>query len=60
MQRKVDAMERRAEQLPRSRGAEARSRAWRRSANSVKAELVRYEAPGTALIPIRHVRRKTG
>jgi MerR family transcriptional regulator, heat shock protein HspR len=24
---------------------------------SVKAEIVRYEAPGTALIPIRHVRR---
>jgi hypothetical protein len=26
--------------------------------NSVKAEIVRYEAaPGTSLIPIRHVRR---
>jgi hypothetical protein len=23
----------------------------------VRAEIVRYEAPGTALIPIRHVRR---
>ena len=46
-----------------------RARAARRSAlqeeierleevrRSVKAEIVRYEAPGTALIPIRHVRR---
>ena len=25
---------------------------------SVRAEIVRYEAPGTALIPIRHVRRR--
>ena len=25
---------------------------------SVRAEIVRYEAPGTALIPIRHVRRE--
>jgi hypothetical protein len=25
---------------------------------SVRADLVRYEAPGTALIPVRHVRRK--
>ena len=24
---------------------------------SVKAEIVRYEAPGTSLIPIRHVKR---
>jgi hypothetical protein len=23
----------------------------------VRAEIVRYEAPGTALIPIRHVKR---
>ena len=35
-----------------------RSPGWRRSASPVKAEIVRYEAaPGTALIPIRHVKR---
>jgi MerR family transcriptional regulator/heat shock protein HspR len=62
MQRKVAQMERRSEQLREeieAREAEiARLEVVR---NSVKAELVRYEAPGTALIPIRHVvRRKKG
>jgi MerR family transcriptional regulator/heat shock protein HspR len=52
MQRKVGILERRAEQLQEEI---ARLEAKR---ESVKAELVRYEAaPGTALIPIRHVRR---
>ena len=53
MRRKVDVLERRAEQLQEeiARLEEVR--------NSVKAEIVRYEAaPGTSLIPIRHVRRK--
>jgi MerR family transcriptional regulator/heat shock protein HspR len=52
MQRKVSVLERRAEQLQEeiARLEEVR--------NSVKAEIVRYEAaPGTSLIPIRHVRR---
>jgi MerR family transcriptional regulator/heat shock protein HspR len=51
MQRKVDALERRAVALQEEieRLEEVR--------RSVRAEIVRYEAPGTALIPIRHVRR---
>jgi MerR family transcriptional regulator/heat shock protein HspR len=52
MQRKVHTLERRAEQLMEEivRLEERRE--------SVKAEIVRYEkAPGTSLIPIRHVRR---
>jgi MerR family transcriptional regulator, heat shock protein HspR len=58
MQRKVAQLERRSEQLLeeiRARQAEVeRLEAIRRT---VKAELVRYEPPGTSLIPIRHVRR---
>jgi MerR family transcriptional regulator/heat shock protein HspR len=57
-QRRLDAMERRSLELQaeiHAREAEiARLEQIRRS---VKAEIVRYEAPGTALIPIRHVRR---
>jgi MerR family transcriptional regulator/heat shock protein HspR len=52
MQRKVAVLERRAEQLNEeiARLEEVR--------NSVKAEIVRYEAaPGTSLIPIRRVKR---
>jgi MerR family transcriptional regulator/heat shock protein HspR len=57
--RKVALLERRADQLQEeieARESEiARLEEVRRS---VKAEIVRYEAPGgTALIPIRHVRR---
>jgi MerR family transcriptional regulator/heat shock protein HspR len=53
MQRKVTILERRAEQLQEEI---ARLEAKR---ESVKAEIVRYEAaPGTSLIPIRHVRRR--
>src|SRR5881392_1215350 len=52
MHRKVNVLERRAEQLQEEI---ARLEAKR---ESVKAEIVRYEkAPGTSLIPIRHVRR---
>jgi MerR family transcriptional regulator/heat shock protein HspR len=51
LQGKVDALERRARALQEeiSRLEEVRA--------NVRAEIVRYEAPGTALIPIRHVRR---
>ena len=59
MQRKLEAMERRSEQLQveiDARSAEIeRLEEVRRS---VKAEIVRYEAPGTSLIPIRHVKRR--
>jgi MerR family transcriptional regulator/heat shock protein HspR len=51
MRRKVEALERRAETL---QGEIERLEEVKRS---VKAELVRYEAPGTALIPVRVVRR---
>ena len=51
LQRKVDALENRAATL---QDEIERLEEIRRS---VKAEIVRYEAPGTALIPIRHVRR---
>jgi MerR family transcriptional regulator/heat shock protein HspR len=58
LQRRVDALQSRAESLEaeiRDREAEiARLEQVRRQ---VRAEIVRYEAPGTALIPIRHVRR---
>jgi MerR family transcriptional regulator/heat shock protein HspR len=61
MQRKVEQMERRSEQLREEIEArEAEIARLEEVRNSVKAELVRYEAPGTALIPIRHVRRKKG
>jgi MerR family transcriptional regulator, heat shock protein HspR len=57
--RKVEALERRSAALHaeiEAREAEiARLEQVRRS---VKSEIVRYEAPGTALIPIRHVRRR--
>ena len=52
LQRKVDALEARASSLQEEIGRLEEIR------QSVKAEIVRYEAPGTALIPIRHVRRK--
>ena len=54
LQRKVDTLEARAIALQEEieRLEEIR--------RSVKSEIVRYEAPGTALIPIRHVRRHAG
>jgi MerR family transcriptional regulator/heat shock protein HspR len=61
MQRKLTQMERRSEQLQEeieARKAEiARLEEVR---NTVKAEIVRYEAPGTSLIPVRRVRRTGG
>ena len=59
MHRKLEAMERRSEQLQIE--IEARSAEIERLEEvrrSVKAEIVRYEAPGTSLIPIRHVKRR--
>jgi MerR family transcriptional regulator/heat shock protein HspR len=54
MQRKVGILERRAEQLSEEIARLEEKR------ESVKAEIVRYEAaPGTALIPIRHVKRRS-
>ena len=52
MRRKVEALEARAEALA------AEIAGLEEVKRSVKAEIVRYEAPGTALIPIRHVRRQ--
>ena len=58
LQRKIETMERRSAALQEEIAAReheiARLEAVRQS---VRAEIVRYEAPGTALIPIRHVRR---
>ena len=51
LQRKVDALETRAAVL------QEEIKRLEEIRKSVKAEIVRYEAPGTALIPIRHVRR---
>ncbi len=51
LQRKVDALENRAATL------QDEIQKLEEIRRSVKAEIVRYEAPGTALIPIRHVRR---
>jgi MerR family transcriptional regulator, heat shock protein HspR len=51
MQAKVSQLEKRAAQLQEEIGRLEEIK------RSVKAEIVRYEAPGTALIPIRHVRR---
>jgi len=52
LQGKVDALERRAAVL---QDEIARLEQVRRE---VRAEIVRYEAPGTALIPIRHVKKR--
>jgi MerR family transcriptional regulator/heat shock protein HspR len=57
-ERRLEAMERRSAELQAE--IEARTAEIERLEEirrSVKAEIVRYEAPGTALIPIRHVRR---
>jgi MerR family transcriptional regulator, heat shock protein HspR len=51
LQRKVDALERRAATL------QEEIQRIEQIKQSVKAEIVRYEPQGTALIPIRHVRR---
>jgi MerR family transcriptional regulator/heat shock protein HspR len=54
MRRKVDALERRAETLA---GEIVRLEQVKAS---VKAEIVRYESPGTALIPVRRRVRRDG
>ena len=60
MQRKLLQMERRSEQLREEIEArEAEIARLEEVRNTVKAEIVRYEAPGTALIPIRRVRRRS-
>jgi MerR family transcriptional regulator, heat shock protein HspR len=58
LQRKVEAMERRSEALEAEiKAREAEIERLEEIRRSVRAELVRYEAPGTALIPVRRVRR---
>jgi MerR family transcriptional regulator/heat shock protein HspR len=60
LQRRVDALERRAEGLQAEIEArEAEIERLEEIRRSVRAELVRYEAPGTALIPVRRVRRSS-
>jgi MerR family transcriptional regulator/heat shock protein HspR len=59
LQRKVDALERRSGELEAEiRAREAEIERLEEIRRSVRAEIVRYEAPGTALIPVRRVRRK--
>ena len=59
MQRKLLLTERRSAQLQEEIEARAAEVARLEEVrNTVKAEIVRYEAPGTSLIPIRHVRRR--
>jgi MerR family transcriptional regulator/heat shock protein HspR len=58
LQRKVETMERRSAALQEEIAArEDEIARLEEVRQSVRAEIVRYEAPGTALIPIRHVRR---
>jgi MerR family transcriptional regulator, heat shock protein HspR len=57
-QRRLEALERRSGELQEEIAArEAEIERLEEIRRSVKAEIVRYEAPGTALIPVRHVRR---
>jgi MerR family transcriptional regulator/heat shock protein HspR len=59
LQRKIDALERRSSALETEISArEAEIERLEEIRRSVKAEIVRYEAPGTALIPVRRVRRR--
>ena len=59
LQRKVTALERRSEALQAEiAGREAEIERLEAIRRSVKAEIVRYEAPATALIPVRRVRRR--
>ena len=58
LQSKIEALERRAASLEAEIEArEAEIEHLEEIRRSVKAEIVRYEAPGTALIPVRVVRR---
>src|SRR5690348_8401300 len=57
-QHRLEAMERRSAELQEEISArQAEIERLEAVRESVKAEIVRYEAPGTSLIPIRHVRR---
>ena len=59
-QRRLEALERRSRELEEEiESREAEIERLEEIRRSVKAEIVRYEAPGTALIPVRHVRRHT-
>jgi MerR family transcriptional regulator/heat shock protein HspR len=61
LQSKVDALERRSRMLQDEiRVREAEIERLEQIRREVRAEIVRYEAPGTALIPIRHVKRRQG
>ena len=51
MTRRVEQLERRAERLQ-----DQMARELEEVRRSFRAELVRYQPPGTALIPVRHVR----
>jgi MerR family transcriptional regulator, heat shock protein HspR len=58
LQGKVESLERRSAALEvEIEAREAEIERLEEVRRSVKAELVRYEAPGTALIPVRRVRR---
>jgi MerR family transcriptional regulator/heat shock protein HspR len=58
LQRRVETMERRSDALQEEIAArEAEIARLEQVRESVRAEIVRYEPPGTSLIPIRHVRR---
>jgi MerR family transcriptional regulator, heat shock protein HspR len=58
LQRRVEAMERRSAALEKEiRAREEEIARLEEVRQTVRAEIVRYEAPGTAIIPIRHVRR---
>jgi MerR family transcriptional regulator, heat shock protein HspR len=59
LQRRVDALQERAQALEAEiADREAEIARLEQVRQEVRAEIVRYEAPGTALIPIRHVRRR--
>ena len=61
LQNKVDALERRSQTLQEEiRAREVEIERLEQIRREVRAEIVRYEAPGTALIPIRHVKRRDG
>jgi MerR family transcriptional regulator/heat shock protein HspR len=58
LQRRVETMERRSDALQEEIAArEAEIARLEQVRESVRAEIVRYEPPGTSLIPIRPVRR---
>jgi MerR family transcriptional regulator/heat shock protein HspR len=59
LQRRVESLERRSEVLQEEIEArEAEIERLEEIRRSVRAELVRYEAPGTSLIPVRRVPRR--